>query len=86
MKISNAFIVVSSEPIQVVPTDRLADSHIYRAGGYTPHLFRRSRLKRFAPVASRVHLAKAVWRWAAAAHGPPAEYLVTAERFGVGRR
>jgi hypothetical protein len=37
--------------------------HFYSVGSYTPHLFRRPRLARFAPLAQSLSFARAAFRW-----------------------
>jgi hypothetical protein len=47
----------------------LRDSTLYKLGSYTPPLFRRKRLQRWAPLARRAHFARSAWQWSAAASG-----------------
>jgi hypothetical protein len=46
-------------------TGSFSHNYIYTLGAYTPRMFRRPRLARFAPQAQRVALLRAVWEWTA---------------------
>lgn len=61
--LEHAFVALT-EPFCIGSEVEGSISHnLFAAVGYTPHLFRRPRLARWAPIARRIYTVRMLWRW-----------------------
>jgi hypothetical protein len=64
IELKNAFVYLRSPPFYIGSevTGSISDCFFYHRG-YASPFWRRSRLRRFLPLAQRVHAARSFWRW-----------------------
>lgn len=66
--IEGAFLAGKGPPIVSCGPDatgRIVDCHAINVRSFTPLMFRRPRLQRFAPLAQRIHAVGVFWKWTA---------------------
>lgn len=64
--ITDSFIAKKRGTILMCGPEATGDfsrNYMVQTGSYTPRLFRRKRLQRFAPLARDLHSTRLFWRW-----------------------